>query len=127
MDDPVDAVAPWTIKAVSTTTRNAVTESARKEGLTVGQWLERRVREWLADGGPVTVAETPPPQPVDLGDLAHAMTAAHALATAAGVPVPPSLAKDALALVRRAIRQTKPPARQKLLQGPTEKPAGPAG
>jgi hypothetical protein len=43
-------VAPWTIKAVRTETRNA---AARREGLTVGQWLERRVNEWLADGGPV--------------------------------------------------------------------------
>jgi hypothetical protein len=56
MDDvPVDAVAPWTIKAVPTETRNKVIVAARKEGLTVGQWLERRVNEWIEDGGPVRV------------------------------------------------------------------------
>jgi hypothetical protein len=53
MDDPVDTVAPWTIKAVPTDTRNKVIVAARKEGLTVGQWLERRVNEWLEDGSPV--------------------------------------------------------------------------
>ena len=56
MDEPVDAVAPWTIKSVATATRDAVTKAARQEGLTVGQWLERRVAEWLEDGGPVRVS-----------------------------------------------------------------------
>jgi hypothetical protein len=44
---PIDTIGPWTIKAVPTETRNRVTVAARKEGLTVGQWLERRVNEWL--------------------------------------------------------------------------------
>jgi hypothetical protein len=59
-DDPIDAVGPWTIKAVGTETRNRVTVAARKEGLTVGQWLERRVNEWLDDGGPVRVSPGQP-------------------------------------------------------------------
>ena len=43
-----------------TETRNKVTIAARKEGLTVGQWLERRVNEWLEDGGPVRVSHGQP-------------------------------------------------------------------
>jgi hypothetical protein len=43
---PVDTVAPWTIKSVPTEIRNLAISAARKEGLTVSQWLERRVREW---------------------------------------------------------------------------------
>ena len=42
-EELIDAVGPWTIKSVSVETRNKVTIAARKEGLTVGQWLERRV------------------------------------------------------------------------------------
>ena len=38
---PIDTIGPWTIKAVPTETRNRVTVAARREGLTVGQWLER--------------------------------------------------------------------------------------
>jgi hypothetical protein len=60
MDDapaPVDSMSPWTIKSVSTATRDAVTKAARKEGLTVGQWLEKRVAEWLEDGEPVHLAQ----------------------------------------------------------------------
>jgi hypothetical protein len=59
-DEPVDAIGPWTIKAVAKATRDAVTLAARKEGLTVGQWLERRVKEWTEDGGPVRVSHSQP-------------------------------------------------------------------
>jgi hypothetical protein len=55
-DAPVDAMGPWTIKAISTETREAVIKAARKEGLTVGQWIERRMREWITDGEPVRVS-----------------------------------------------------------------------
>ena len=88
MDEPVDAVAPWTIKAVATRTRDTVTAAARKEGLTVGQWLERRVSEWEGQGSPVPV----PGPPVNPGELAQAMEAARNLAHDAGVSVPPQLA-----------------------------------
>lgn len=115
--EPIDAVGPWTIKSVSTATRAAVADAARREGLTVGQWLDRRVAEWLADGGPVPVpAASAGPAP-NLGDLAQAMQAARALAEAAGVAVPPQLARDALAAVRQATRQVRglpPPVRRRL-------------
>ena len=113
--DPVDTIAPWTIKAVAKTTRDAVTNAARREGLTVGQWLERRVTEWEGAGGPVPV----PSQavaPANLGELAQAMQAARAMAEAAGVTVPPQLAKDGLSVLRSALRQARglpPPARRK--------------
>jgi hypothetical protein len=55
MNEPMDVVGPWTIKAVPTEIRNKVMIAARQEGLTVGQWLERRVNEWTEDGGPVRV------------------------------------------------------------------------
>ena len=51
-DEPIDEIAPWTIKAVATRIRQKVMTAAKKEGLTAGQWLERRVDEWEADGSP---------------------------------------------------------------------------
>ena len=108
--DPVDTAAPWTIKSVSVATREAVTAAARREGLTVGQWLEKRVAEWEGEGRPVPVPGGPPP---NLGDLAQAMQAARALAEAAGVPVPPHVARDAFAVLKVATRQVRglpPPA-----------------
>lgn len=70
MDEPVDTVAPWTIKAVPTETRNKVIAAARKEGLTVGQWLERRVNEWMQEGEPVHVASN---LPVPVSDQRRAL------------------------------------------------------
>jgi hypothetical protein len=43
----IDAIELWTIKGVTTETRKQVIAAARKEGLTVGQWLERRINEWF--------------------------------------------------------------------------------
>ena len=102
--DPVDTVGPWTIKAVAKATRDTVTNAARREGLTVGQWLERHVAEWEGAGSPMQVAS---PQAVNLADLAQAMEAARALAADASVPIPPQLARDGLNLIRRAMRQAK--------------------
>ena len=112
--DPVDSVGPWTIRAVAKTARDAATNAARREGLTVGQWLERRIAEWEDAGSPVVVSRPPPA--VNLGELAQVMEAARALAGATAVSVPPQLAKDALSLVRLAIRQAKglpPPGRRR--------------
>lgn len=106
--DPVDAAAPWTIKSVSIATREAVTKAARRENLTVGQWLERRVAEWEGDGSPMPVSSIPPSGPVpNLGDLAQAWQAARALGEAAGVPVPSHIARDAFAAIKQATRQIR--------------------
>lgn len=104
MSDPVDTAAPWTIKSISVATREAVTKAARREGLTVGQWLEKRVAEWEAEGSPVPMPSGSAP---NLGDLAQAMQAARALADAAGVPVPPHVARDAFAVLKVATRQVR--------------------
>ena len=112
--DPIDSSAPWTIKSVSVATREAVTRAARRENLTVGQWLEKRVAEWEAEGSPVPVPMPASGGPApNLGDLAQAWQAARALADAAGIPVPPHIARDAFAAVKMATRQVRglpPPA-----------------
>ena len=112
--DPVDTAAPWTIKSVPTATRDAVTKAAKQEGLTVGQWLERRVAEWLADGSPMPVpaAAGAPIGAANLGELAQLTQAALAAASAAGVPVPPRFAREAMQTARQAMKQTRgaPPA-----------------
>jgi hypothetical protein len=122
--DPVDSVAPWTIKAVAKTTRDAVTNAARREGLTVGQWLERRVAEWEGAGSPMQVSSSSQVGPsANLGELASAMQAVRAMAEAAGVAVPPQLAKDGLSVLRSALRQARGlplPARRKKPQAAIE-------
>ena len=71
--DPVDTVGPWTIKSVAKATYDLVTNAARREGLTVGQLLERHVVELVTRVVPCRWSA------VNLGDLAQAMEAARAL------------------------------------------------
>ena len=42
----LDPIRPWTIRAVSVEARDLAIGAARKEGVSVGQWLERRIRAW---------------------------------------------------------------------------------
>jgi hypothetical protein len=81
-DDPalsgdLDALGPWTIRAISGRAREAALNAARAEKITVGVWLERRIREWTEPGQALTVARTAGPRaplalaaPESAGDLA---------------------------------------------------------
>lgn len=102
----VDTIIPWTIKAISKAARDVATDAARRDGLTVGQWLEKAIIGYLDAGSPVVVSSSPP-APVDLVGLAAAMQAMKDVSAAAGVQVPPQLAKDSQAAVRVALRQAK--------------------
>lgn len=114
-DDAVDLIAPWTIKAVATETRNAVTSAARREGLTVGQWLETRVREWTEAGAPQTHALPS----LDVADLAHLVQLAQTLDDAPGLPR--DIRTHVLGLLRQHLRSARglPPRRtRRRLAGP---------
>lgn len=37
--------APWAIRGVTAEARNAATTSARREGLTLGEWIDRAIRD----------------------------------------------------------------------------------
>jgi len=43
-----DAVKPWTIKSIASEARDLAIMAARREQLTVGQWLERLIRQATA-------------------------------------------------------------------------------
>jgi hypothetical protein len=71
---PTDAMAPWTIKSFPTATRNRIIAFARKEGLTVGQWVERRVEEWEDTGQPLRVGAGGQPDLRELVTLARELS-----------------------------------------------------
>jgi hypothetical protein len=104
-NEPVDTVGPWSLKAVPTQTRQAVIAAARRENLTVGQWLELRVREWTEAGSPVTVSE-PQSTGQDLALIERAVTAAVALAGAPDVPV--AFRRRANRLLRESLPRPSP-------------------
>jgi hypothetical protein len=105
--EPVDAAGPWTIKSVGTATKEAINKAARQEGVTVGQWLDKRVAEWLAEGSPVHVA----PAVVDLAGLAALADSARSMAEAAVAQPPHALAKHMLPLAKHMLQLTATTAR----------------
>jgi hypothetical protein len=70
--DPIDKMQPWTIKSMSTEARDMAVIAARREGLTVGQWLERVIREAASDQSAV-VANKSAPDVVRLAPLVEQM------------------------------------------------------
>ena len=109
--DPIDAMAPWTIKSVSTATRNTVNAAARREGLTVGQWLEKRVAEWEADGSPVAAPASATGPSGNLTEIADMLRATTEAAQAAGIPLPKTVARQSFAILDgvQRIMLGKPP------------------
>jgi hypothetical protein len=73
--DPIDIIKPWTIKAVAVEARDMAVIAARREGLTVGQWLERVIREAASDQSAVVANKSAPgaPDVVRLAPLVEQM------------------------------------------------------
>jgi hypothetical protein len=55
-----DTLQAWGVKNVPKRIIEAINGAARREDLTVAQWLERRVDEWLEAGSPVRVNPVQP-------------------------------------------------------------------
>jgi hypothetical protein len=87
----LDPVRPWTIRAVSVEARDLAIGAARKEGVSVGQWLERRIRAWAATDPPTAGVER--------------ITAAVRDLAAAGLPI----SKGTVAKLTRALVKQLPP------------------
>lgn len=132
MENPDGDKASWTIKSVPIETRKLAIACATKQDMTMAEWLVRAVRNQAnleagervlpppaprqtGNGLPAVQASLPALPHVDLGELADLMQAAQAVADAAGVPVPKSTARHALALTTaqlRAARGLPPKARR---------------
>jgi hypothetical protein len=112
----LDPIRPWTIRAVSVEARDLAIGAARKEGVSVGQWLERRIRSWVETDAPVSGAASPgpgtavalarakPPAPDTLSEVERIAAAVRDLA-AAGLPI----SKATVAKVTRALVKQLPP------------------
>jgi hypothetical protein len=111
--DPIDTMQPWTIKSVPTRTRDAVTKAARQEGATVGQWLERRVDEWLEAGSPVRQ-----PQSASVSDPVSLVQATIALAAAAPEKMREGMIRTAWKRVRHDLTVALPPPQRLLANIP---------
>jgi len=110
----VDSVAPWTIKAVAVETRQTVIRAAKQEGCSVGQWLERRVREWTSNGSPISSPSTTSPAEW------LALTQAAALLAEHRETMPKGLRANLARGLREAARERTAPQPARKLIGHTE-------
>ncbi len=112
----LDPVRPWTIRAVSVEARDLAIGAARKDGVSVGQWLERRIRAWAATDAPAAseAANAGPPgtalargQPAAADTLSEVerISAAVRDLAAAGLPI----SKATVAKITRALVKQLPP------------------
>lgn len=85
-----------------TATRQRVIVAARKDGLTVGQWLERRINEWTDDGHPVRVVPGQPDTTLGLVAPDHPLAELAALVQLARELVPEGSKRPALMAAARA-------------------------
>jgi hypothetical protein len=113
MTGAVDPVRPWTIKAISAEVRDIAIMAARKDNVTVGQWLERRIREWTAaPSTAVTLSEgTPPTSPIRAEFEAAAQLVRLAIELAAASPEPAKtdpLLRTARGTVRALLTKLRP-------------------
>lgn len=78
----IEPIKPWTIRAIPTEARDMAIGSARAEGISVGAWLDRRIREWCSDGAAprpsgtslAVVRSTPPAPSADAPDQVERLT-----------------------------------------------------
>ena len=90
MDEIVETMKPWAIKAMSSRVIDEITETARTSTpkVTVGELLERVWNHWKQDGGSAIVSATAPQdsRSDDLDKIERAVAAAVKLADSDAVP-----------------------------------------
>lgn len=100
-DDP----KPWSIRGVHPEVRNAALAAAKREGVTIGEWLDRAIRSHVKNGRNPTenLSDVPVKQTPDLSD-AERLVSMIAQLSEAGAPVPKSVSSKAYALIRDSLK-----------------------
>ena len=116
-DDVSDSIKPWTIRGIPPEERNAASEAAKREGMTLGDWLRRAIRTEIqrqaqADRAPVPVRQEPPDSRTSLSDVERIASSFRDMA-AAGVPV----SKAHAARITRALTDLLPSKARKAAGG----------
>ena len=103
-----DNPKPWSIRGVHPEVRNAALSAARREGLTIGDWLDRAIRSHIKSGRKQgeNLPDTPVIQATDLSD-AERLVSMIAQLSAAGAPIPKSVAAKAYALIRDGLKEAQ--------------------
>ncbi|MCH4092154.1 hypothetical protein [Acetobacter sp.] len=103
----------WSIRGVSPDIRQAVSTQAKKAGIPVGQYIEQAIREKIkSDRNGARSLTIVGKAPVCMQD-ANEFVGMIATLAGAGVEIPVSLSKNAVALLNRVGRDVKRGGREK--------------
>ncbi|NHN90276.1 hypothetical protein [Acetobacter conturbans] len=100
-DDP----KPWSIRGVHPEVRNAALAAAKREGVTIGEWLDRAIRSHVKSvrkPGENT-SDNAVRHMADLSDAERIVSMISRLSEA-GAPVPKPVASKAYAIIRDSLK-----------------------
>ena len=106
-----DLTKPWTIKGISWEARNAAISASDRDGMTIGAWLERAIRQTVqadrtADRAPAIVPQSDhgPDLGSDLSSIERMVALAEQMAIASGRPAPRNLSSLTYRLLRQRLK-----------------------
>lgn len=103
--DMTDDPKPWSIRGVHPEVRNAALAAAKREGVTIGEWLDRAIRSHVKSGRKhgENTSDNVVRQVADLSDAERLVSMISRLAEA-GAPIPKSVASKAYAIIRDSLK-----------------------
>jgi len=100
-DDP----KPWSIRGVHPEVRNAALAAAKRDGVTIGEWLDRAIRfhiKNIKNSGEVA-SDKPVQKMTDLSDAERLISMISKLSEA-GAPIPKSVSSKAYTIIRDSLK-----------------------
>jgi len=100
-----DEPKPWSIRGVHPEVRNAALAAAKREGVTIGEWLDRAIRSHVKSSRKPqeNTSDNAVRQVADLSD-AERLVGMITKLSEAGAPVPKSVASKAYAIIRDSLK-----------------------
>lgn len=100
-----DEPKPWSIRGVHPEVRNAALSAAKRDGMTIGEWLDRAIRSHIKDvrNPRENLSDNIIQQVTDLSD-AERLVGMITKLSEAGAPVPKSVSSKAYAIIRDSLK-----------------------
>lgn len=115
-----EVVKPWTVKGLPPEERNAAIAAAKREGVTIGDWLARAIRHYVQHGNkppaPTHEQVTPEQTRAEVRELVSLISEL----SQAGAAPPKSVAAQAYGLIRQRLKNVKETSTKALPQAAAE-------
>lgn len=103
--DMTDEPKPWSIRGVHPEVRNAALAAAKRDGMTIGEWLDRAIRSHIKNvrNPRESPSDNIVQQVTDLSDAERLISMITQLSEA-GAPIPKSVASKAYSIIREGLK-----------------------